>query len=317
MAGISSSIGAGTLSAAPIRPGSTSTQAGGGFQAGNAGLPADSKGPQGSTVKLSAQTLTVKLGEEAELTASVSGISDQSVTWTSSLPSLAAVDSGKITAKGCGVARITATAADGGWASCIVSVTMDPIRLTGKGDKTLEHIHLPAGAYAARIIHNGKKSFIVRYGDEHHAVKQLAVNKVGEYAGVVLFRSGRQEQSTQGRFEIRADGEWSITLLALSSGSTSTMKGDGDMVAGLIGGTGKEHTVQLSHEGKGNCTVRLYELGAEKYGYEILMNEIGPKEVTATCRLETGKYYFLEILADGVWSIDFGMGEQVTEYLKP
>jgi uncharacterized protein YjdB/uncharacterized lipoprotein YddW (UPF0748 family) len=78
-------------------------------------------------VKLDKTTLTLKAGESATLTATVSpeNATNQGVTWKSSDEKVAVVDAdGKITAKGAGTATITVTTADGGkTATCKVTVT--------------------------------------------------------------------------------------------------------------------------------------------------------------------------------------------------
>lgn len=80
-----------------------------------------------SDVSLDSQTLTLKEGETATLTASVSpsDATDRSVSWFSSDPSVASVDSstGEVTALSAGTAIITCKTTDGGkTASCEVTV---------------------------------------------------------------------------------------------------------------------------------------------------------------------------------------------------
>ena len=82
-------------------------------------------------VELNKNTLTLKVGGEETLTATVTpdNADDKTVSWTSSDPSVATVDdSGKVTAVAVGTATITATA-DGQSATC--SVTVNPSNETG------------------------------------------------------------------------------------------------------------------------------------------------------------------------------------------
>lgn len=81
-------------------------------------------------VKLNETEITIKVGQEFNLVATISpeNATDKSVTWTSSDTSVATVDNnGKVTAQqNAGRAEITVTATDGGWyATCIVNVELD------------------------------------------------------------------------------------------------------------------------------------------------------------------------------------------------
>lgn len=75
-------------------------------------------------VELSATELTLKVDDEATLTATVKpdNAPDKTVTWASSAPEVASVDGGKIKALKEGTAVITATAANGKKAECKVTV---------------------------------------------------------------------------------------------------------------------------------------------------------------------------------------------------
>ena len=76
------------------------------------------------SVKLSAETLSLKPGESTTLTATVlpENATDKTVTWTSSNPLIASVDGGKVVAVSVGSATITAKAGEKS-ATCTVSVT--------------------------------------------------------------------------------------------------------------------------------------------------------------------------------------------------
>ena len=86
-------------------------------------------------VSLSADNLSLKVGESQQLTASVqpSNASDKSVTWKSADKSIATVDSdGNVTAVKVGSTTITVTTKDGGKkASCQVTVTKADVPVTG------------------------------------------------------------------------------------------------------------------------------------------------------------------------------------------
>ena len=76
-----------------------------------------------AAVSLSKTSLTLSTGASETLTATVTPAeADQAVTWTSSNPSVATVENGKVTGKAVGAATITAATANGKTASCSVTV---------------------------------------------------------------------------------------------------------------------------------------------------------------------------------------------------
>lgn len=89
--------------------------------------------PTGVALDKTSLTLTVGGFEQLTATIAPANADNQSVTWSSSNPAVAAVDgSGNVTAVGAGSAVITVTAADGGWtASCNVTVSNPVTAVTG------------------------------------------------------------------------------------------------------------------------------------------------------------------------------------------
>ena len=77
-----------------------------------------------TSISLSQTSLTLEIGESQTLTATVlpSNATDKSVTWTSSVQSVATVANGKVTAVGSGTATITAATSNGKKATCNVTV---------------------------------------------------------------------------------------------------------------------------------------------------------------------------------------------------
>jgi uncharacterized protein YjdB len=86
-------------------------------------------------VTLDEETLTIKKGESASLTATVLPITatNKSVTWSSDNPDVATVDdAGEVTALSAGTATITVTTEEGNFtASCVVTVEESTVLVTG------------------------------------------------------------------------------------------------------------------------------------------------------------------------------------------
>jgi uncharacterized repeat protein (TIGR01451 family) len=90
--------------------------------------------PYDESITLDKSSMDLNQGDSGQLTATVSTTTSAQVTWTSSDPSVATVDStGKVTAIGPGTATITATTTDGSnlSASCAVNVTANSGGNTG------------------------------------------------------------------------------------------------------------------------------------------------------------------------------------------
>ncbi len=77
-----------------------------------------------TSISLSQTSLTLEIGESQTLTAAVlpDNATDKSVTWSSSEPSVATVENGKVTAVSGGTTTITATTSNGKTAQCIITV---------------------------------------------------------------------------------------------------------------------------------------------------------------------------------------------------
>lgn len=86
-------------------------------------------------ITLNKETLTLKAGASETLKATVTGVADKTVTWSSDKPTIATVDvtTGKVTAKAGGTATITATVGSGAnavKATCTVTVTKNTPTVT-------------------------------------------------------------------------------------------------------------------------------------------------------------------------------------------
>ena len=93
-----------------------------------------------TSISLSQTSLTLEIGESQALTATVlpSNATAKSVTWTSSVQSVATVANGKVTAVGSGTATITATTSNGKTATCTVTVNAAVSRITQVEGATID-----------------------------------------------------------------------------------------------------------------------------------------------------------------------------------
>ena len=104
------------------------------------------------TLNRSTATLSLEGTNEITLTATVlpENAVDKTVTWTSSAPTVATVDNGKVTAVALGTATITAKTANGLEATCSIEVSEAPAVVYGDVNEDTE-IDLVDSAYLARF----------------------------------------------------------------------------------------------------------------------------------------------------------------------
>ena len=153
-------------------------------------------------VTLDKTALTVEVGEEARLSATVlpDGASSTAVTWSSSDKNVAAVDSyGNITAKGVGTAVITVKTVQGSKsASCTVTVTQKPSEITlNKKSLTLYEGESEALTAAFLPENTTLKELIWESSDEKIAtVENGKVTAVSLGSAVITAKSAADESVT-------------------------------------------------------------------------------------------------------------------------
>lgn len=117
-----------------------------------------------TSITLSASSMTLKVGESATLTATVkpTDATDKSVTWSSLYPDVASVSAGKIEALKEGQSVITAKTVNGLSATCLVTVVLPTLKITGNS----EILNVPALANLdySRTFMKGWNSICVPFG---------------------------------------------------------------------------------------------------------------------------------------------------------
>jgi hypothetical protein len=169
--------------------------------------------------------------------------------------------------------------------------------LSGSGD-SVRQLTVPNDKRAILgISHVGSSNFIIwTYGSGDDPLG-LVVNKIGSYAG----RRPTNVDPNQGpvRYvEISADGSWVIEVLPVSLASTQ-LSGIGDNFIRVIP-KGFNRPLTVTHNGSSNFIVWSYS-ASDRLDLEV--NEIGP--YSGTVLLDAGAE-FLEIIADGSWTMSFG-----------
>jgi len=171
------------------------------------------------------------------------------------------------------------------------------IELSGVGD-SVPRFELPADTPAiAEVTHTGGSNFAIFTIAEDGSQSDLLVNTIGAYDGTVLFDESGQHSVA---FEITAGGAWTITIKPLTAAflwdASEEVSGTGDDVvridppiAGLV-------SADVTHSGASNFAIFGYSSGFP----DLLVNEIG--NYAGEVLIGSGTF-FLEITADGAWTI--------------
>lgn len=271
-------------------------------------------------IQLDQSALELEINETKLLTASITpdDATDKTVIWKSSNSSVATVSGGKVKAISSGSATITATASDGRYATCEVTVTAAPIVYSGNGDKVITGVNIPAGSYYAEYAHSGSRNFISKlvYGEKSYDNFRIS-NEIGNCSGQVALYDEGNVGVNDGILEVQADGNWKISFMPVAGTTTTNIKGTGERVTGLFTATTTNTVVSTTHSGSRNFIVKAIKYnGTKSYDYESIANEIGNYSGEKLIRLEKGAQYFFYVRADGDWTIDLGLGDTLTTYGK-
>jgi hypothetical protein len=171
--------------------------------------------------------------------------------------------------------------------------SFDPVTESGTGDSVIE---LPETQGIITASHNGSSNFVLTVLDSGNAMSELPVNVIGSYEGTTAY--GMDELSEDAAaLEILADGDWEITVAPVTDApefsDSQAAQGDGVLLY-----TGGPATWSLSHDGESNFAV-IY-VSDSFFGWELLVNEIGPYEGTVAVTSGPG---VVIVTADGEWSL--------------
>lgn len=167
------------------------------------------------------------------------------------------------------------------------------IRLSGNGDDVVS-FSKPSGPAMVKITGAGDSNFAVWAISPNGDRNNLLVNTIGNYSGSLTLDI-RGEQTS--RFEVTADGPWTIEVSDLDSARKAsvpgTVSGTGDAVIMLTGGAADTATIKNS--GDGNFAVHAYG----RYGADLLVNEIGDYDGVVIVNGAN----LLDVISEGSWSI--------------
>jgi len=176
------------------------------------------------------------------------------------------------------------------------TATPAPIVLTGSGDGIV-NVDTGGAALLAHIEGNASSGYFgVTTLDSNNQMLDLLVNTTDPYDGVRPLDF--LDSQLTSRFEVQADGAWTITLYPFSYADMldvpGTFVGSGDYVFGITGQTPDLATISGNADGN--------YFGVYSYGssLDLLVNTTDPYDGTV---LMDGDALVIEVQADGDWSI--------------
>lgn len=178
------------------------------------------------------------------------------------------------------------------------TATPTPIVLSGSGDSIVDIEKGPDPALVHITGNAGSSFFAVINYDANNEQIGLLVNTTESYDGVRPLDFRNDEHTA--RFEVQADGAWTIEVIPLTSIERveipGAMSGNGDYVFAIIGGT--PDTAAIT----GNAGSDFFAVLGYGNTIDLLVNTTDPYD--GTVLLDSGTA-IIEVQAEGEWSMEF------------
>ena len=180
-----------------------------------------------------------------------------------------------------------------------------PIVINGKGDDIV-NVNKWTGFAAMRITATGARNFTIWNYDKDGKKKDLLVNTIGDYAGIVLLDVYDREKTT--RLEVTSSGTWKFEILpipdlvainriAVCPDCNVGYTGKGDDVVYVLVKDG--YTPDLMKIEAPNATRNfIVQSVSASDGLSLLVNKIGPYSGTTILPKDT---FFFSVRATGPW----------------
>ncbi|MBC8570172.1 Ig-like domain-containing protein [Zongyangia hominis] len=251
-------------------------------------------------LKLDRGAVSMQQGESIQLTAKPSSgtVEDAAIHWSSDNESVVTVHKGKIIATGLGAATVKANTINGKIAECHVLVRPDPITYRGSGDKTIEHVSVPAGCYAVRMEHEGKGYFGVTAFDDK-GNEELWCNSSVSVSYAPLF-SGKTDGVHDARIVVEADAGWTISFEPLMVYGGLNWEGKGSGATGIFPGTNQDVRI-FCH---GILTAWLLDDTGK------MTKLTDPSDSPVSYHLDHGRYYYIVAVTRGEWRVEMQTSDQ-------
>ena len=178
-----------------------------------------------------------------------------------------------------------------------------PITLNGKGRQASQKFQLEPGLCLIDFNHDGTSNLIVRVLDMDGKELDTVFNQIGAFnarRGLFIPKGGEY------LLDVVADGNWSANLRQPrpTTGQTlpAKLQGKGFTTTDFIQLDKGLTVFKMNHEGENRFRVTL--LDREGKPIKDLINTLGNFSGSKPVRIEKSGIYFLNVSADGDWTID-------------
>lgn len=274
-------------------------------------------------VSLNKNSLSLKTGESAALTATVSpsNATDKTVTWSSSNTKVATVNGGKITAVAAGTATITAKAGNKS-VTCTVTVSNATVAVTSISlNKTT--LSLTAGentTLTATVSPSNATDKTVTWSSNNTKVATVSGGKVTAVAAGTATITAKAGNKTATCSVTVSNATVAVTSISLSRTFSTLNSGDtATLTATVYPDNATDKNVVWTSDNEAVATVNNGVVTAVSAGTTIIRAQAGGKSQSCTITV-TGeaKEYQFEIGAyvDGEYEVNFGYYGVVDVYIN-
>lgn len=179
---------------------------------------------------------------------------------------------------------------------------VEPIKLTGRGDRATKKFNLEEGLAFWKITHNGRSNFKVHLLDEKGDEVDLPVNQIGRYDGI---QAGNIRRAGSYRLQVNADGAWAIEVEQPRPDSApeppQAFNGKGRRVSSFFSLKEGAHVFEVTHQGKGIFRAQL--LDSRGRLIDQVAGVIGSYDGSKAVKIEEPGIYIMTVAADGPWTV--------------
>jgi len=179
----------------------------------------------------------------------------------------------------------------------------DQITLQGSGQQASDKFTLAPGLSIFEVKHDGESNLIIRLLDKDGNEIDTVFNQIGAFEGD---RGCAIKRGGECLFDVIADGNWTI-------GVRQPRPEQGETVPTTLQGTG-HHTTPFVQLEKGLNVFKMKHTGESRFRVtltdedgqpvETLVNTLGAFDGSKPLNIENAGIYFLNVGADGDWTID-------------
>jgi hypothetical protein len=177
------------------------------------------------------------------------------------------------------------------------------IQLQGKGRQATKKFDLQPGLCILEVDHDGESNFIVRLLDASGKEIDTPVNQIGPFAGAIGFAVNRAGQCL---LDVEAAGNWTAKLTQprpeVGQSTPTTLEGNGYQTTPFVKLDKGLVVFKLNHNGEGRFKARLMDRDGRMVA--PLVNTLGQFDGSKPTSIEKPGLYFLNISADGDWTVD-------------